>query len=610
MSTYKVESWDAKRLAAAFRDVHSEGDERVVIPIFQRGLRWEEEKRRLFIDSLDKGYPFGSLLLAQQGVNKYAVVDGLQRGSTITDYIYHPLGQANLNKIDDYIVDEINKALYPDDYDESRNAEIEKTVLGLLHEIKDFSFDNVKFVNNIIEKFPNNGDLGKLILKINEIISPFILKLQKRHDEIKNANIPIVIYTGSTELLPIIFERINKQGAPLTDYEIYAATWSREKFFVNTTKIVDKVIDKYKTILDKGYTIDGYSIDEMKISQELTAFEYLFGLGKYWEEKYECLKLSNTESNSSDVNEIGFEIFDACINDAKKIALLDKTILEKEIDINLLQKRIEEAIEFVSSSIMKINSFKGSKRAFSVLHSKYQIVALVSYAFREMYSYDSLDERKRDLTDDDKNLYLAHYIYDIISGEWQEGGGSKVYTSIKDKRFSRAIENDTWESLISNYYVTQKQENKQASSFQSPSIADKIILNCIYLDKFTADDQLNSTLYDIEHLATKEKMRILMSKYDDFKLPVTNIANLCYLEEGINRGKKQLTIYEAPALKEVITNIEEKFSFTKESDLAWINIEYSDSFEDRDLLQSNYISYLDSRFEIIKQMFLDMVESL
>lgn len=613
MSTYKVEAWNARRLADAFRERGlSDDNERVVIPIFQRGLRWEEEKRRTFIDSLEKGFPFGSLLFAQQGVNKYAVVDGLQRGSTITDYIFHPLGQANLNKIDADIVEEINKALFPDNYDESKNDAIQNEMLTLFHEIKDFNINNVTFVCDIIKKFPNDQDLGHLIQKINDIISPFIEKLKSRHSSICESSIPIIIYTGSNDLLPTIFERINKLGAPLSDYEIYAATWSRTKIHINSTKVVNKVVNKYTTILSKGYNIDekDFNLEEISTKKDLTVFEYLFGLGKYWAEKYDCLKLSNSEQDDSDVNEISFEIFDACISEQKNISLLDKTIIDKNIDINLLQKRIEEAIGFVSSSITKINSFKGSRRAFSVLHSKYQIVALISYAFKEMYSFDALDEKKRNLTDKDKNLILSHYIYDIISGEWQEGGGGKVYSTLKDRKFSRPIGEEAWKSLIDSYYIKQKQENKQSERFANPSIADKIILNCQYLTIFTAEDQLGDKKFDIEHLATKEKMRILLSKYEDFSLPVTNIANLCYLEEGINRGKKALTIYQDPSLQTEINNIESKYSFTKKSDLVWIEKEYSDSLDDRDALQNVYLNYLDERFKTVKAKFLEMVKTL
>ena len=75
MSFYSVETWTIRSVAKAFNfrtTATEDTDQRVVIPIFQRGLRWESKRRSAFIDSLEKGYPFGSLLFAKQdGINKY-----------------------------------------------------------------------------------------------------------------------------------------------------------------------------------------------------------------------------------------------------------------------------------------------------------------------------------------------------------------------------------------------------------------------------------------------------------------------------------------------------------------------------------------------------------
>ena len=66
--------------------------ERIEIPRFQRGLRWRPEKRKGFIKTLKAGLPVGSLLLypKEQNENKYLVVDGLQRFSTMLEYAREP----------------------------------------------------------------------------------------------------------------------------------------------------------------------------------------------------------------------------------------------------------------------------------------------------------------------------------------------------------------------------------------------------------------------------------------------------------------------------------------------------------------------------------------
>ena len=97
MSYYTIEQWTVKDVAKAFmQKEESTTNRRVVIPIFQRGLRWESKRRTDFIDSINKGYPFGCLLFAKnKQLNTYSVVDGLQRGTTVCDYVYNPLNRNN-----------------------------------------------------------------------------------------------------------------------------------------------------------------------------------------------------------------------------------------------------------------------------------------------------------------------------------------------------------------------------------------------------------------------------------------------------------------------------------------------------------------------------------
>ena len=83
----------------------------------------------------------------------------------------------------------------------------------------------------------------------------------------------------------------------------------------------------------------------------------------------------------------------------------------------------------------------------------------------------------------------------------------------------------------------------QRDRFSNPVNADSVILNCVYVKLFTAEDHLSTRKFDIEHLATKERMRTVMKRYDELRLPVSCIANFCYLPEDINRGKKEKTIY-------------------------------------------------------------------
>ncbi len=96
-----------------------------------------------------------------------------------------------------------------------------------------------------------------------------------------------------------------------------------------------------------------------------------------------------------------------------------------------------------------------------------------------------------------------------------------------------------------------------------------------------------------------------MKKIEGMALPISCIANLCYLPEDINRGKQEKTIYEATTLSLPIETIEAKFSFTKASDFSWLYIQYTN--DNADVLRTNYRAFLHERFAIIKKRFLDTV---
>lgn len=609
MPYYNIETWTIRNVAKAFNfkvNPTDETDLKVVIPIFQRGLRWDSARRKSFIDSLEKGYPFGSLLFAKQdGINKYSVVDGLQRGSTVCDYVYNPLGKDNITAIDDSVLDVVRLAIFPGNEAKTINLKIQETILEYMHEQK--QFDKIQILTlagKLIKKFPNDQDKFTLALNIQNAIQPYFDSLKAKYNAICDSPVPIVVYSGPQELLNEIFNRINTKGVALNDYEIYAATWSQRKYQVNNVDVVENIIKKYWALADAGFEIDGFDATAMRTSRQLTAFEFLFGLGKLWSEKYDILKFQST-GKDDEISEISFEIIDACLNNSKSIATLDKRL--QSINVNKLQRRIEEAIVFVGNAIAVVGSFKGNKRKFNVLHSKYQIISLISYTFREMYSDSNLDAKRSEWTparqEEFEKLLLSHYVADIISNEWHDGGGSKVYLALKERRYDETISKTRWELLLDNYYQTQLQ-NKQRDRFSNPVNADSVILNCVYVGIFSAADHLSTKKFDIEHLATKERMKNILKKFEGLRLPVSCIANFCYLPEDINRGKKEKTIYEATNLSMPIGDIESKFSFTTSADFNWISIPYDD--DEKDLLISNYMAFLEKRYTIIKQKFISL----
>lgn len=197
MSYYTIEQWTIKSVAEAFLPSGDKNNRKVIIPIFQRGLRWKDQKKVDFIDSLNRGYPFGSLLFAKHDTNTYAVVDGLQRGSTVCDYVFNPLTKNNLSAIDDDVLDSIREALFPGNFNKSINDHIKNVLFDYYEKARTFdNVDSFKLSQTLMENFPTNENPWTCANKINAAISPFYQSIKERYDRICSAMVPIIVYSG------------------------------------------------------------------------------------------------------------------------------------------------------------------------------------------------------------------------------------------------------------------------------------------------------------------------------------------------------------------------------------------------------------------------------
>ena len=309
-----------------------------------------------------------------------------------------------------------------------------------------------------------------------------------------------------------------------------------------------------------------------------------------------------------EICEIGFEIVNICINNKKDdVSELDKRL--KSISFTNLFRRIKEAIDFTFEAIKSVGSFKGNARKINYLHGQRQILSMVGFVFREMYDIENLENKKSTWKDVQKKLsqnLLHHYVYDIIDGYWAEGS-DKPYMAIKEKKYNIVISKNAWSSLLNSYFENSLQRMDTKDRVSNPTPADKVILNCIYLDLFTAKDQLGDGNFDIEHLATKKLMQTHLKNTDSNGLPISSIANQCYLPELPNRAKHEKTIYQKYGNNaKLIGMIEQKYSFTQKEDLEWIDLPFEK--EDKEELKAEFESFLRKRFDVMVKKFLNSLE--
>ena len=144
-----------------------------------------------------------------------------------------------------------------------------------LTEVESMQFS--KFGKVVSDHFPVCRGIE---FEIGDLIEPMMKNYQEICKKINNTKIPAIVLSGESDLLPVLFERINSKGTQLSKYQIYAATWSGKKYKLddNLAELVKANRDRYDQMLDGNGTIDDYDSTSFMNAKELDAFEIAFGL--------------------------------------------------------------------------------------------------------------------------------------------------------------------------------------------------------------------------------------------------------------------------------------------------------------------------------------------
>ena len=442
-----------------------------------------------------------------------------------------------------------------------------------------------------------------------------------------NTKIPAIVISGSEEILPTVFERINSKGSQLTKWQIYAATWSDDKIKINKelNPIISYNRERYEEMtLDDEINLQDFDSMGLERKAELNTFELIFGFGKMISESFPQL-FTNTKK-STDVSSIGFNLINAClVLKNNEIKNLNKNLIEivgNSEEINKFLLEIIECIKLVDKAIAITTKFKSNVRGDTApLHTEMQICSMIASVFINKHMTFVIDE-KDIITDRKLNLdgvkenwknykeaflnnALKVYLLDLLQTNWRGSGDKKLnYIIINPAYYTRTITKEEFESVLNLWYESIKNERNEYKKIMNPKEADKIVLNIIYSNQFKAIDQIDDSTYDIEHLATKGMMKKQLERFNgNLRLPISSIGNLCLLPTEYNQAKGEKTIYQYQDTQMDISEIEEKFSFTTSNDLKWIgNMNLTENE-----LKTEYNKYIDSRFERIKSKLFEIL---
>lgn len=607
MSECTPEFWTLKDIRASIEKGYN-GNKKIVIPMFQRGKRWDKDKKETFIDSLRKKYPIGTLLFYKDN-DIYTLIDGLQRATAIKDYLSKPSRYFSINDFSKQSMEQAYIMIFGNEYDATKRDKVNQRIEEYVRNLNSFDkFSDLEFVKHMMSYYPC---LSENIFKFGEIFKKDIENLKDDYSLLCNMSIPAIVYTGDESTLPEIFERINSKGVPLTEYEIYAASWPRKEFKISNDEILNYVLKKYDALNDSEYAVKDYDREKKRISKTVNAFEYVFALSKYLQRKYNSLNFYRNLGDD-ETNPVSFQLLNACFNSShKQIKEVHKIILRFEDNIDILENKLFDSIEFVNNCIDPILKFKGNNRKDSgkIFHSQYQIMSLISFSFRMKYNiYDDnlneLDSWKSNKEKLQENIW-KYYVLDIITKYWSEGGTGKIHLANTENRYLKDITQEQF-SLAYDSYTENMYGRRERKNVTSPSTEDYVLLNTIYLNSFSAMDQLSIDKFDVEHIATKDQMKKLSKITGDRGLPISHFANLCYLPEYENRAKGSNNFYQDNNYliksKLTIEDVESKYSFTNKDDLDFMDLPYS--FQDYDVLLTYFKEFLKKRNSILKVKFL------
>lgn len=622
---WKLEEIDVNELVEDIRN------KKVTIPSFQRGVVWTGNKRQLLIDSIKNGYPFGSILIYEDNDGKRQLIDGLQRSMTMYGFINNPAAYFSDSDIDYHVIDRI----YELTGITNAKKDIEDKIISIIkykinHEfptMKDLQdLQYFKFIKPIIKEYPTLAGKEEEVLNI---IEPMLSAYKDKCQFLSNVKIPALIFRGEGSALPLIFERINKEGVKLNKYQIFAASWNHSRKFkishIKLKEMLNFVANRYDDLgkiegLNGVIFVDDYNSTNFKNKAELNTFELGYGFGKLLIKLYP--ELFNQSSKDNNIDSIGFNLINACLgNKNSKMSDLHIALrMMSDSTINEFLIKIIESTDQVNHLLHPFCKFKGNKRnarKYNIPHTELQIVSIIASLFLVKYDIPSnflqsnallnFEHTVKDWKEQYKKFkrnIKKYYVLDIINNKWK-GTGDKTLDGILLNRnyYFNDYDKESFSIDLKSWYQRDKLNRNERVNIAKPKDLEKLLLNIVYLSEFKAIDHLDQSKYDIEHICPKELMKKKMAKYDGLSLPISSIGNLCLLPEFDNRSKKANTIYEDNSYRAKINlnDVEQKFTFTSENDMAWLNDDLLTSTE----FKMAYDNFIDNRFYIIESKIIN-----
>ena len=407
---------------------------KIVIPSFQRGIVWNKEHRKDFIETVKSGDPFGVVLVSQAKPNDpYILIDGLQRLSTLKAYMTNPLEFVDENDkfIDGAKLQKLFEVKYQtkglqlpkvEKVDKEKKIFLKRMIT--IMKAKETTPKSREIWPSIAEILEINKNDFEVFAAFDEFYSSFLENL-----ELPDIIIHAIVYQGPQERLPVVFEHLNTTSVTLSKYEVFSSQWPSAKIVLNDEEIIQSVWKKYSGLKNSS-SFDVDTTEDGIRNGGITLFEYCFAFSEILNDENKPFSYMFSKTKKS-TDPTGFDLLAlACGLPINRADLIWKdeylgSIYDSTLFVNL-KNAIIESINIVDSCIKNyVTDLKGTIIKSSSL---YQVYHLIISVFNHLYE---LDLKKKTITKKDtteatewiglfKKYAFKWYLLHRINDFWNE----------------------------------------------------------------------------------------------------------------------------------------------------------------------------------------------
>jgi hypothetical protein len=506
----KFRAWKVSELVAS---ILGHGDRHIVIPTFQRSFVWSKDQRAALIDSIRSGFPIGCILLYHFGfegtVEKLQLVDGLQRSVTLLKY-----STAIFSHSDDLKLDRPSLRLMLDAYrTDPQGAEVpeHRVIASFRNWLRTrTSFDATSGYSNVDLWLHLEKDFGPGAPQAPEPF--FMASLQqllddlKRRLDISSVEIPVIEFSGQSDSLPEIFDRLNTGGTRLAKYDILAASWNGKYVAIAREDLIEAIKQKYRELLSLGLELEvaeDQRFEDFDTTSRYLLFEFVFALGRCLKNTFPQLYGKSREV-STEVESLGFTLVTLC--SGLKIAKLGEfaDVMSRVGDTTAYYEALQEATTFLEDALAPCIAFPMDREPRRRLpHTEFQVTSLVASVFRLMFS--ELLWRKDAWTPARPSIAAnirQWYTYDILRRYWRSAGDHKSFDVVDRLQIVEPVPLDAMTAALDAWFQESLQSRKK-----DLQAASRCVLKIVAYSKLKKMPSENGRKFNIRQLLSPEEMR-------------------------------------------------------------------------------------------------------